>query len=967
MQIPLKIVPSHSRHAAAAWLVFGATPQVWLAEIARWNVSLGSIVLRPMASGAVLVTIDDETGAARILPTMGAESASGVGPGCASKTSRALRIPATNFPPIPYRVLHSRLYIPVDAELFPPVDDADLGRLLPHESSAELVWHPTLGLIRCDAPDRLRVVDLLQLPPQVDSDWGRALPGTAFRSRLISVEPTVRPSAQEIMHAVGREIGNGSLDEIPPTPDEGLGGQIYQWTRPLRNAWKSLTKRPDPQKPDSPQSGAPGGNPSAGTGLGKLLSGLATPFAFAGGLIGRMLPQSVVDQAARLREIDRLMHLLKEDPDAGLKFALPMGGHAEHRGIAPATNQLIGRNTDFGLGNLFSSRPVDPWDIPPSQQFQLIQMYRNLAEREVRMGRHRRAAYIYAELLSDLQAAAGALENGHHYREAAALYRERLNRPADAARCLERGGLLDEAAELFVKLEMYENAADLYLRLERPDEAERVIRTWVTQLKRQGNHLRASEVLHQKLQDVDGALTVLDEGIATFSPHVESCHRQYFVVLGQHARHDMAAQRVQTLRQQAITRPQAPVIARVLSGVAARYGDAAVREGAFDATQSVVSRQLPVASPAEATSLLEAIRTLAPQDRLLSRDCDRFVRQQEITIPQKSRRQNRDSKLVLVREFKLARPGTRWNTAAASNEALFVAGFGLESLVVQRIPWVSVDFQHVGTAWGVSTETRVLLDVLNGSSQILIHAIGVADLPGRTLTIVRADPTKSHVENIGSPVFATQTLVAITRSAGGSATWRVRAIFGMLELSAFSPKGDEIFCTMCPIPFDEASLHDVRVSVSTMGRQARVAVGKIIFRPPMDSVAAANLMADPSQTIETVTQLDANILSLHSGLDSLVALTESGGVMIREPIQHNRVQSFAESMLSPVGSFLPVGAFAIADQRECHAYVFDGGVVKQLGQVALPSPAVAVTRTDKISEFAVVCEDATVRIFGIHG
>ena len=86
---------------------------------------------------------------------------------------------------------------------------------------------------------------------------------------------------------------------------------------------------------------------------------------------------------------------------------------------------------------------------------QLRAKYMELAGREMRLGRYRRAAYIYAHLLGDLTNAAAALIAGKHWREAAVLYRDRLKRPEMAAKCLEQGGLWAEAIEFYEQLERF--------------------------------------------------------------------------------------------------------------------------------------------------------------------------------------------------------------------------------------------------------------------------------------------------------------------------------------------------------------------------------------------------------------------------------------------------------------------------------------------------------------------------------
>ncbi len=260
---------------------------------------------------------------------------------------------------------------------------------------------------------------------------------------------------------------------------------------------------------------------------------------------------------------------------------------------------------------------------------------------------------------------------------------------------------------------------------------------------------------------------------------------------------------------------------------------------------------------------------------------------------------------------------------------------------------------------------RIMLDVLEFSRKILIHPAGDSGLAPVDWKIVRADPANTHQENVGSPIWANESTLAFARAAGRSVTWCVSVSgFGKVELIAYSPEGDRLSSITTPFEFgaDTIDVHEFPVSIAAKGWHTRIASGQFIFRPPL-------IDASPWDAIENVTRLDEIINSLHwspEGFDCLVALTQSGGVMITEPVQRHQFTPFAEEMVSPVGTFLPTGIFAIADDRTCRAFTFEKGIARQLGESPLPSPAIAVTRTSKLGEFAVLCEDGVVRVFGIR-
>lgn len=948
----MQIVPANQpRRAAVAWFVAGSDPQVWLATIKASGLSPSSIVLRPIPC-----SLQDR-------------SLLGVLFSCDAKTTPKSDNPPTGFPAIPYGCISRRLFLPVDADLVPQPGDQELGGLLPSDRS-DFIWHPSVGLVRCEPEERLRVVDLVQPPRRIASNWNLAVPGISFRTRLLSVEPAIQPSVDDILQSARQDIGgnSSSLNELPPAPGEGLSGQIYDLTKPIRDAWRSLKNwsKSAHQKSPPPQGNASGGQAGAsGWGVLQWLGGAMAPFVAAAAALNRAMPKSFVNQEARVREIDRLLHLLKSDPDAGLRFALPLGGTEAGRGVAAPSNQLLPRDINFGLGRLAGGGPVDAWNIPVNQQYQLILKYRELAAREIQMGRHRRAAYIFAELLGDIMSAAGALESGRHYREAAVLYRDRLKRPHDAARCLEQGGLLDEAAELYAELGMMENAADLYVRLERPDEAERLLRCWVDQLQQKGDYLKASDVLNRKLKDIDASLLILESGWSQQGASADACLKQVFGLLNQHSRHQAAHQRVLQLRDDFFELPRVPQVARVLSGVATGYPDQAVRQEASDATRVIVARQLRSSKSAEANVLLGSIIALAPQDRLLTRDCSRFVRHKESQSRRAAKPVRRTTGISLVNSVKL-NGVVDWRGAKSSGEALYAWGFIDRGLVVRRIVWLSDWKSHYDDVYwaNIGSDHRILLEVASGNSErILVHAVGQAPLDPRSYP--SSDAISASIQTAGSPNWATASTVAFSCSDNGTFGWRIRAVFGTLELAGFGPRSEEVTNGLLRIGVSEDALPNVPVCVCSGAKPIRISVGRIICRPLFG--AQDEIDADAARLAEQFVELESEVESLHNfrdnATDCIVALFDAGGVMIPEPIHENRPVAIAEGIESPVGVFLTDGVFVVAGSKECRAYRFIGTSVQKVGQMTLDSPAVAVTRTHLLGQFAILHADGKVQVF----
>lgn len=928
MDVRLKLEPVRDVSAPVeAWLLTGRDPRQWLATLKTWNARSSDVVLRPIPTSAedscpcaVLVTIPSRSG-----HPMGG-SRPGGGRDAVGYVCRA-----------------GRVYVPADAQLVPPVSDEELKSLLPRDAS-EFVWHPALGLIRIRVSDRWSVADLIGPRPRSPRRWDRAVPGTSFAGRLISIEPAVQPTADDVIRMVSGDIGGqrGSIEELPPQPGEGLSGKIHDLLRPIRK-WFGLPRRPGSQPPGGTSGGVGSGAGAGGAANepGWAMLGLAA-LAAVGESLASLIPRALINQERRQREIDRLMHLLKTDPEAGLRYALPIGGDRQSRGIANPSNSLAERNLDFSLGSLGGGGPVDAWFVPPNQQLQLQTMYRQLAAREVQLGRHRRAAYIYAELLGNVADAATTLEAGRHFREAAVLFRDRLLRPHDAARCLESGGFLEEAALLFVKLNMREHAADLYLRLEQRDEAERLLREVVQDLVRDHNYLKAAEITCDRLNDVNGGLALLETGWTEDRLSAEPCLKQVFVVLNTHARHDEARARIQSLRAERLPLTRAASAARTLCRVAGQSTDQAVRSEAANVTRVIVARELPQATAIEASALLESIRNLVSADVLLGRDCDRYLRQ--LTPACLPHRAPRRSNLVVVGTDEL--PATIcWCSAQSVRGAVAVAGFAEGDVFVRILPTKESTAGGLAT-WSNLKGIRSVLLVPGNTPRypLLVHAIGT-----RMLADAQSSTTIDALA-AGVPDWVSEETVAIT--GNGTFCWRVNAVQGGLELATISPQSDVVHNHFLAVPFDPRS--DDRVSISVRIQRVRLAVGNRIVSPGLTP-------STPPRLIEVdgaVTQVLCFRDEVSGGV--LALFKAWGGIVFREPLGESGGIPIAEHIAEPVAALLNDQYCVIAGRQECEIYSIGNLTGPPLSRYLLDSAAVAVCPMKTPGQCAVICENGRV-------
>jgi hypothetical protein len=395
------------------------------------------------------------------------------------------------------------------------------------------------------------------------------------------------------------------------------------------------------------------------------------------------------------REIRRLLHLLERDPDTGLRFAVPLTEDAA-RGIVPPAAGLAERPVDYGApgggrgGFIAVSAP---------ERLALVTAYRELANREVRLGRHRRAAFIFSTLLGDDSTAARMLIDGGYFREAATLYAEKLRLPWQAAEALERGGFLSEAIEAYERLPAHEKVGDLATRLGLDERAERAFRRAVDARLATRDPLGAARLLAGKMNAVDEAI---DRLVAAWpdSPQAVACVTEAFRHLAALGRHGAAREFVRRIAGDG--RFHGELTKRVLGilpTIARSYPDDATRRLAADETRLVAAEALATTTKQDGLRLiLGALKALEPGDRLLARDTQAYGRRRRRKPPPPAgdascQTQGADPLILPRRTVPL--PAGRWTTLAAVGGSLVVAGRIGRQVAVARL---SIDGDAVEVA-----------------------------------------------------------------------------------------------------------------------------------------------------------------------------------------------------------------------------------------------------------------------------
>lgn len=566
---------------ARAWFIPGSTAEDWLLALLGFGIDLRTVVLLPVPGSQAL---RQPLGVVAVLPA-------GVTP------HRVVRAR-------PWQLRIERVLLPMDAVLWPPLEDAELRELL---LTPWLVWHPTAGPVALAAEDVLCAAHLFAVRTE-DRSWMLARPGVAAIARLVAVAPDFEVELGSMFAAESSEIGSEPVGELPPLPNEppvarrkfreGVAGSVARgldWVRGLL------------ERAGLPASG--GVLPGWLARLGRWIEAQRQP------------ARASANEQKRQLELQRLLVMLRDDPDRGLKHALPLGG-ASGRGTATPGNKLGTRDTTFRLGGLGGGGAVDAWNMSFQMRTDLERRYRELATAEIAAGNHRRAAYILAQLLGDLRSAANVLRDGKFYREAAVLFRDRLNDLDAASACLLGGGLLVEAAELEEVLERFERAGDLRLILGQEDASTSLYRRAHAELKGRGHAVSAALLRAEKLCDVDGAVLELEDrwqgsgemlAFAAWLGLLQRVGREEQIL--RHLREVSAG------REMSFEEPPA----YVLGFFVRRVSPGPLRDLLRDLIRRVVAATIRRTTSDWRSRLFEAMRRASPDDQVLPADTRRLA------------------------------------------------------------------------------------------------------------------------------------------------------------------------------------------------------------------------------------------------------------------------------------------------------------------------------------------------------
>ncbi len=386
----------------------------------------------------------------------------------------------------------SYLYIPENSLLYPRLLADELDELFtrnPH------IYHPKFGLVELE--EKLNFSSLFILPEKIESTITKPQKGI-YAPNDIKVFEVIPTKSEDVLKEMEEKMfpkKESKLDK-PLNPVEKVKLGLYK---------QLFKKKPGTEK------GKLGDFEKTG-----LLKALQKMFPNSERLnnASNQMQEDLEDLEKRnQREVDKLMNMMKDDPDEALKYAIPLDEHGTTRGGEFSGGfQLSKLWESLSLSGGMSSGNRNGGSVDLGDEFfRLRQQYEQTALNFIKQHKYDKAAFVYLKLLKDPNKAAQTLENGKFYKEAAAIYLEHLKNKHKAAECYQKGSMTREAIVLYKELDEYEKAGDLQTKIHQKVEAYVCYKVVLDKFLEKNNRVLASILCKNKMDNfVEGQQILLD-------------------------------------------------------------------------------------------------------------------------------------------------------------------------------------------------------------------------------------------------------------------------------------------------------------------------------------------------------------------------------------------------------------------------------------------------------------------------
>lgn len=237
-------------------------------------------------------------------------------------------------------------------------------------------------------------------------------------------------------------------------------------------------------------------------------------------VVGKMKEDYQDLEERNKNNLDKLLELMKNNPELALKYAIPLNDNPLTRGFNTNLNNkhvsfdFVKRWLDFSLfsnNNVFGNQ-AGGGAFDSTYYEKLQDQYRKTAEAFIKNKDYEKAAFIYMKLLKNYYLASDTLEKGGKYQEAALVYHKYLYNKTKAGECYEKGNMFLEAIDMYKELDHLEKVGDLYLKINKQELANSFFEKVIEKHRSESKYVKASFIYKNKIKNLEKAQELLKKG-----------------------------------------------------------------------------------------------------------------------------------------------------------------------------------------------------------------------------------------------------------------------------------------------------------------------------------------------------------------------------------------------------------------------------------------------------------------------
>lgn len=392
-----------------------------------------------------------------------------------------------------FQNIYDRLYIPERTVLFPKMSEAEIEKMF----ATPYFMHPEIGLVALEGA--IQWEDYLFIS-EAENTKITTPKESVFIPKSIKRVEVFAPPAENVLEKLEKESfpEKESFKDNPLSFAEKIKLQILRFLFP-KSKGNDFSNNGDSSR-----------------GISKFIKNIIPKLPLKGldKWLGNLSQMHQNLEQRNLDETQKLLDLLKKNPEEALKYAIPLDAEGISRGDKIKANlSMIKRWSSFlTSSSQLNNNSNGSYVLEDDSYQQLSRQYHDTALDLIKKRDYSKAAFVYLKLLKNAHLAASTLEEGKQYADAAAIHLTYNKNKTKAAGCYEKGNMISNAIDIYKELSQHEKVGDLYTRIGQFNDAEKYYNIVADEHRSNLRYVKASLLYRNKMNNTESAQSLLLKG-----------------------------------------------------------------------------------------------------------------------------------------------------------------------------------------------------------------------------------------------------------------------------------------------------------------------------------------------------------------------------------------------------------------------------------------------------------------------